>query len=57
MRVMENGVYRDMTAEEIAELQQAEPAANEPTLEERLEALESAMLEQILNDKGVYSSG
>lgn len=50
MRVMENGVYRDMTAEEIAELQQQEEQPMVPTLEERLVALESAMLEQLLGE-------
>ena len=49
MRVMENGVYRDMTAEEMAALQrEARPV--DPSLEERLEALESAMLEQLLGE-------
>ena len=53
----ENGEYKKMTAEEIAALDIQEEPTTEPTMEERLEALESAMLEQILNDKGVYSSG
>lgn len=40
-------IVRDMTAEEIAELEKlaAEAPAPEPTMEERLEAMESAMLE------------
>lgn len=47
MKKCVNGEYIDLTAEEIAELQ---AVANnqpipEPTMEERLEALESAMLE------------
>ena len=51
MRVMENGVYRDMTAEEMAALQnEQEEQVVTPTLEERLEALESAMLEQLLGE-------
>lgn len=47
MRVCENGIIREMTPEEIAEyeaLAKAEPMP-EPTAEERLEALEGAMLE------------
>lgn len=42
MRICENGIYRDMTAEEIAELEKlaAEAPAPEPTAEERIAALE-----------------
>lgn len=42
MRICENGVYRDMTAEEIAELEKlaAEAPAPEPSPEERIAALE-----------------
>lgn len=42
MRVCENGIYRDMTAEEIAELEKlaTEMPAPEPTPEERIAALE-----------------
>lgn len=42
MRICENGIYRDMTAEEIAELEKlaAETPAPEPTAEERIAALE-----------------
>lgn len=42
-----NGEYIEMTPEEIAELEAmaAEMPAPEPTAEERLEALEEAMLE------------
>lgn len=42
MRICENGVYRDMTAEEIAELEKlaAEQPTPEPTPEERIAALE-----------------
>lgn len=42
MRICENGIYRDMTAEEIAELERlaAEAPASEPTAEERIAALE-----------------
>ena len=42
MRIYENGIYRDMTAAEIAELEKlaAEASAPEPTAEERIAALE-----------------
>lgn len=42
MKICENGIYRDMTAEEIAELEKlaAEAPAPEPTPEERIAALE-----------------
>lgn len=42
MRIYENGIYRDMTAEEIAEFEKlaAEAPAPEPTAEERIAALE-----------------
>lgn len=42
MRICENGIYRDMTAEEVAELEKlaAEMPAPEPTAEERIAALE-----------------
>lgn len=42
MRVCENGIYRDMTAEEVAEMEKlaAEAPAPEPTPEERIAALE-----------------
>lgn len=42
MRICENGIYRDMTAEEIAELEKlaAETPAPEPTAEEHIAALE-----------------
>ena len=42
MRICENGVYRDMTADEIAKLEKvaAEQPAPEPTPEERIAALE-----------------
>ena len=43
MKIYENGIYRDMTAEEIAELEQlaAEQPAPEPTPEERIAAAEA----------------
>lgn len=42
MKIYENGIYRDMTAEEVAELEKlaAETPAPEPTSEERIAALE-----------------
>lgn len=47
MKICENGIIRDMTPEEIAELEALaqEAPMPEPTAEERFEALESAMLE------------
>ena len=47
MKICENGVIREMTPEEIAELEKlaAEQPTEEPTAEERLAALEDAMLE------------
>lgn len=50
MKICENGIIREMTAEEVAEMEklaaemEAMPAP-EPTAEERLAALEEAMLE------------
>ena len=42
MKICENGIIRDMTAEEIAELEKlaAEQPTPEPTPEERIAALE-----------------
>lgn len=42
MRIYENGIYRDMTPEEIAELEKlaTEMPAPKPTPEERIAALE-----------------
>lgn len=42
MRIYENGIYRDMTAEEIAELEKLalEAPTPEPTPDERIAALE-----------------
>lgn len=47
MKICENGIIREMTHEEIAEFEAmaAEQPAPEPTAEERLAALEEAMLE------------
>ena len=47
MKICENGIYREMTPEEIAEFEAmvAEQPVPEPTAEERLAALEEAMLE------------
>lgn len=45
MKICENGIIRDMTVEEIAELERlaAEQPAPEPTAEERIVALEEAL--------------
>ena len=42
MRIYVNGIYRDMTAEEIAELEkmQSEAPAPTPTIEERVASVE-----------------
>ena len=42
MKICENGIYRDMTSEEVAELEKlaAEAPVPEPTQEERIAALE-----------------
>lgn len=42
MKIYENGIYRDMTAEEIAELEKlaTEQPTPEPSPEERIAALE-----------------
>lgn len=47
MKICENGIIREMTPTEIAELEAlaAEQPVPEPTAEERLAALEDAMLE------------
>ena len=50
MRICKDGIYRDMTPEEIAEFEALQALAQEapmpePTAEERLDALEGAMLE------------
>ena len=41
-------VYEEMTQEEIDSLSNEEESYSEPTLEERLEAMESAMLEMVM---------
>jgi hypothetical protein len=45
MKICENGIIRDMTAEEIAELEAlaAEQPTPEPTPEERIATLEEAL--------------
>lgn len=45
MKICENGIIRDMTAEEVAELEQlaVELPAPEPTAEERIAVLEEAL--------------
>ena len=54
MRICDNGIYRDATAEELAELEamgQARPPIS-PTEAERLSALEAAMLELMMGGTG-----
>lgn len=49
MRIYDNGIYRDMTQEELEEFEaHIQEGVEEPTFEERIAALEAAMLEQIL---------
>ena len=45
MKIYENGIYRNMTSEEIAELERlaAEQPTPEPTAEERIAVLEEAL--------------
>lgn len=45
MKIYENGIYRDMTPEEIAEFEKlaAEAPAPEPTPEERIAALDALL--------------
>ena len=45
MRILENGIYRDATAEEIQSSADVPQLAAEITAEERIEALEAAILE------------
>lgn len=52
MRIYVNGIYRDMTAEELAELEkmQSEAPAPTPTIEERVASVEedTAVIRAIL---------
>ena len=54
MKKYENGIYRDMTTEEVAEFEKlvAETPAPEPTAEERIAALEqdNAELREMINN-------
>ena len=54
MKKYENGIYRDMTTEEVAEFEKlvAETPAPEPTVEERFAALEQdhAELREMINN-------
>lgn len=45
MRIYDNGIYRDMTPEEIEAMEEAQEQAppHVPTPEERLDAIESAL--------------
>ena len=45
MRIYDNGIYRDMTQEEIEEYnKQQTQTAQEPTLEERIVSIEDLLL-------------
>ena len=48
MKICENGVIREMTQEEIDSMNTEEMVESKPTVEERLEAIESALLERLL---------
>ena len=50
MKIVENGIMRDMTPEEISELERliADTPAPEPTPEERIAALEATTDDMIL---------
>lgn len=54
MIICENGICREMTEEEIAEMIAQDETETEieqgPTLLERIEAIESAILEGVLNN-------
>lgn len=52
MKVCENGVYRDMTPEEIAEMQQNQPetAAESLTNDKKLELMLAAIPEELMPD-------
>ena len=45
MKIYDNGIYREMTAEEIANSAGVPEVKSEITAEERIEALEAAILE------------
>ena len=48
MKKYVDGKYIEMTAEEIAEMQVEEITPTMPTMEERIEAIEAAILEGVL---------
>lgn len=48
MRKCVNGVYMDMTAEEMEAINNTETVETPPTTEERLEAIEALLLEGVL---------
>ena len=50
MKKYENGKYIELTAEEIAELTNVEVIVAEPSILERLEAIETLLLEGVLNN-------
>lgn len=48
MKICENGIIREMTPEEVAEFEAlANDAPMPPTIEERIDAMESAVLEML----------
>ena len=54
MKKCVNGISIELTPEEIAALKEEEMAV-EPTIEERLAALEAAMLEQLLGSEVLFN--
>ena len=44
-RIYDNGIYRDMTPEELTHIDEIQPAEDEITQAERIEALEAAVIE------------
>ena len=50
MKKYADGKYTEMTAEEIEELKNIDVAVTEPTILERIEAIEAAILEGVLNN-------
>lgn len=54
MKKFVNGTFVELTPEEIAALE-AVSVSTEPTIEERLDALESAMLEQLLGSEVLFN--
>ena len=49
MKKYENGKYIDLTAEELEEMREPRIIVTEPTIIERLEAIEALLLEGVLS--------